>query len=1106
MHPSLDIRLLGEFSVTVDGEAVNGLNSARLQSLLAYLLLHRASPQSRQQLAFLFWPDTSDSQAQTNLRQLLHSLRRRLPAMADALQLDERTIRWRSETTLRLDVADFEAALARAQQTNGSERLAALQAATTVYQGTLAPDCYDDWIQSERERLAQQYLAALEQGMLLHEERRSYGEAIDWARRLLAADPLHEATYRRLMRLHALNNDRVAAMRVYHTCASTLEKELGVAPGAATRELYERLVHVTGDGVAPGRARDSGVGLVGRQHEWQTLQAAWRTAARGAVQCVVLSGEAGIGKTRLAEEMEHWAGQQGISAALTRAYAAGRDLAYAALVECLRSEPVMPLVRRLDPVWRTELARLLPELNAEDPTLAQPEPLTERWQRQRLFEALARVFVHGNRPFVLALDDLQWLSNETLEWLSFLLRFEPRARLLVIGCLRSDEIDAGHPVSNLLLDLRGAGLLTELVLAPLSPEETRALADQLTERAIDSAAAQTLYSFTEGNPLFVVETVRADLGAHELASPAELSGAPAALPALPPKMQSVIQARLAQLSPDARDLAALAATVGRSFSYDVLAQAWAQSEDTVVRSLDELWQHRIVREQGTTAYDFSHDRIRDVAYSEISPARRRLLHRRVANTLDQLVGDRDDSASAQIASHFEQAGDIQQAMIHLQRAADAALRLFAYEDAITTLEHTLSLMRTLPAGPSAVEIELELQMKLCTAWASLTSYLGAEAARAYNRALELCRLVEHKPHLFTVLWGLHEVALYRVDYRESLALAQQCMEIAAELGDPGLLLEAHHAIWGPHYFLGEYAQAFEHMQAGLAIYDRAQHEHLSVHYGVHDAGQCALYESALALWNMGFLEQAKNRHTRALDLASGLTLPANIADAYSYAGMFCQLLRDPQQAERFARIALTISNEKGYPYMRILSAGALGWSLALQGQTAEGIALARQGIDLAQETGLHLHYSQLAAMLGEILILAGRHEEAIDVLEEGIRRFEIFRDLLCAADLWTLKGDALLALRAGDDEIEGCYRQGLTQARELGAQVSALRAATRLTQFELHRGQAGSSAELQMIYASFTEGLDTPDLRAAADVLATVAGSRSNEAPRSTKITKSERR
>ena len=171
------------------------------------------------------------------------------------------------------------------------------------------------------------------------------------------------------------------------------------------------------------------------------------------------------------------------------------------------------------------------------------------------------------------------------------------------------------------------------------------------------------------------------------------------------------------------------------------------------------------------------------------------------------------------------------------------------------LNHAVSLVRILPAGPTATEFELELQMRLCTAWAAITSYLGSEADAAYTRALELCRQVENKPYLFTVLWGLHEVALYRVEYEESLALAHQCLEIATELGDPGLLLEAHHAAWGPYYFLGDYDKAFEHMQAGLAIYDRAQHEPLSVHYGVHDAGACALYESALALWNMGYLDQ-----------------------------------------------------------------------------------------------------------------------------------------------------------------------------------------------------------------------------------------------------------
>lgn len=1087
MSPAVQIRLLGEFSVAVDDVVVGGLNSARLQALLGYLLLHRAMPLSRQQLAFLFWPDTSDSQAQTNLRQLLHTLRRRLPVLAASLVLDERTLGWRADAAIHLDVADFEVALTRARHLTGIERLKALEEGVDNYRGALLPDCYDDWIALERERLAQAHVAALEQCVLLHEERRAYREAIDCARRLLEADPLHEATYRRLMRLYALDGDRVAALRVYHTCVARLKRELDVEPGAATRELYAGLVKAPGLAAQPA-TRDAVPGLVGRQLEWQALQSAWRTANRGAVCCVALSGEAGIGKTRLAEEMLRWARQQGIPVALLRGYAAGRDLAYAALVDCLRSEAVTPLVRRLDPIWRSELARLLPELTAEDPRLPQPEPLTDRWQRQRLFEALARVFVSRNRPFVLALDDMQWYATETLEWLSFLVRFDAQARLLLVGCLRSDEIDAGHPVSQFLLDLRGAGLLRELDLAPLSVDETQELADQLAERPLDAAASQALYRFTEGNPLFVVETVRANLGATGLVQAFSSATPDARLPAAPPRVQSVIQTRLGQLSPDAHELAALASTIGRSFTYEVLFHACAQEEDVVVRSLDELWQRRIVREQGVHAYDFTHDRIRDVAYAGLSPARRRLLHRRVALALERVHGPDDVSVSEQIASHFEKAGDPRQATDYYQRAADMALRLLAYQDAIDMLELALSLVQRLPAGPSSVELELELQMRLCTAWAASTSYLGQEAEAAYSRALALCRQARLTPHLFTVLWGLHEVALYRAEYEESLVLAFQCLDIAVELGDPGLLLEAHHAVWGSCFFLGDYGQAFEHMQSGLAIYDRLQHEPLSVHYGVHDAGSCALYEGALALWNMGCLDQASDRLARAVALAKELTFPANIADAYSYAGFFYHLLRDPASTGFFAKPALQISTDKGYPYTRILSAVLLGWSLAMQGQVAQGLALARQGMDDADATGLRLHYSQLSAMLAEILMAAGRHEEAIEVLDEGIRRFETYHDLLCAADLWTLKGDAQLALSAGCDAVEECYQNGLALARRLGAQVSALRAATRLAQLHHSRGraEAGRRALLEA-YNGFSEGHDSPDLRTAAEVLVRVS-------------------
>jgi tetratricopeptide (TPR) repeat protein len=247
---------------------------------------------------------------------------------------------------------------------------------------------------------------------------------------------------------------------------------------------------------------------------------------------------------------------------------------------------------------------------------------------------------------------------------------------------------------------------------------------------------------------------------------------------------------------------------------------------------------------------------------------------------------------------------------------------------------------------------------------------------------------------------------------------------------------------------------------------------------VHDAGACALYEGALALWNMGFLDQARERLARSVVAAKELTFPANIADAYSYAGFFYHLLRDPARTGFFAEPALQISTDKGYPYTRILSAVLLGWSLAMQGQVAEGLALARQGMDAAEETSLRLHYSQLAAMLAEILMAAGRQEEAIQVLDEGIRRFEAYHDLLCAPELWSLKGDALHALNAPCDEIKACYRAALFLACGLGTQVSALRAATHLAQFQHGLGPwEEGRRELQEIYDWFDEGHDTPDFK-----------------------------
>jgi DNA-binding SARP family transcriptional activator/tetratricopeptide (TPR) repeat protein len=1068
----LRVHLFGGFRLSAGDETIAALQAPRLQSLTAYLLLHRAAPQSRQQIAFRFWPETSDGQAQTNLRQLLHSLRQRLPNAGDYLRLDERTVQWRGDSDYTLDVADFETALLAAARRSGAAKIAALEEAASFYTGDLLPGNYDEWLLPLRERLAQRFVAGLEELVLLHEERRNYAAAITHAQRLLRYDPLHEATYRHLMRLCALTGDRAGALRVYHTCVAALERELGVPPSPATRELYEQLLSTHLPQAAPQGEYHT---FVGRQDEWFALQSLWQRVNRGALAVACIAGEAGLGKTRLAEELLHWAEQQGIPVLSSRVYAAEGGLAYAPLVEWLRSPTLQPAIVRLAPVWRTELARLLPELLDGDPALPPPEPLTERWQRQRLFEAVERALITDDQPLILDLDDLHWCDDESLDWLLFAIHRHPQARLLLLATLRSDELASGGPVAAFLLELRRLDLLVELALPPLDGPETTALAESIAEQKLESVQADRLYAATEGNPLFVIETMRSQPnGAASFDSPLTL----------PPKVHGVIRARLAQLSPASRELIGLAAVIGRSFTADLLVAASEQTEETVVAGLDELWQRRIVRVQGVNGYDFSHERLCEVAYGEVPPARRRLLHRRVAVVLETMNPNPAGTLCVQLAHHYEQGGLVEQAVYYLQRAAESVRVLYAYREAIGYLERAIGLLHSQPAGAAALERELEVQMALCDDWAVINNHLGVEVEAAYQRALLLCRQLRLTPQLFTVYWGLHEIALYRGDYAESLELAQHCLQIAEEMDDVDLRLQAHHALWAPYHLLGQHTHSLAHIAAGLAIYQYPMHEALTPHYGWHDAVCCALGTSCEALWQSGLLDQTGQKQRDLIAHANRLEQPLNRADGFVGVALTFHLLRAPALAQPYAEMALRVGTEQGNSGMRVAAAVPLGWSLAVQGRTEEGLTLLEEGLEDRRKMGNQTHSSRNSVMLAEAYLAAGRPDAAITALEKGISNFALHRDLICAPDLWRLKGDALLALGGTDSEAEACYRAALSLAQELGAKVSGLRAATALARLYQRQGNSETGlATLQTIYDGFSEGFDTPDLLAAKLVL-----------------------
>lgn len=759
---SLHISLLGDLQLTYGSDActtvLHTVKTARLQALLSYLLLHRAAPQAREHLAFLFWPDTNEAQALTNLRNLLHKLRQALPTPERFLWLDARAVQWRPDAPYTLDVATFEQAVAQATTCTD------LADAIELYHGELLPSCYEDWILPERERLRQLALDVLERLITLLEAQRDYRAAISYSQRLLQLEPFNEALYRRLMSLYAANADQAGALRVYQRCAAMLASEFAAEPAAVTQELYQRLQSPSVPAVPPTAHAPEQPPLIGRTAEWQALVQAWSgiSHSHGRAHCLLVTGEAGIGKTRLAQELVTWIERQGYSAVTAHCYAAEGALTYAPVLAWLRSAPIYKKLPTVEPIWLSEVARLLPELLTAQPHLPPPGPMTAGWQRQRFFEALARTLLHGPQPRLLLIDDLQWCDRETLEWLHYLLHFAqthltPEGRrtnqsygnLLLLGTVRSEAVAENHPLHTLLLTLRRNDQVTELPLGPLDAIETAALATAVTGQTLTPEQSTALYQETEGNPLFVVETVRADMARGEVGMKGRagighwgIEGSNAPFPSPPPltlspKIHAVLQARLAELAPATRQLAGLAATIGRAFPFAVLAKASKQEEEELVCALDELCQRQIVREQSADTYDFTHDKLREATYNSLSAARRHLYHKQVAGALEAVYRNTNgaagtqtlDTVSGQIATHYELAGDYRAAIHYYQKAAETAHQISANGEAVRAYRRALALAE----GPSGQPPDSALYERLGDLLQSLSQY--EEARAIFTKAL-----------------------------------------------------------------------------------------------------------------------------------------------------------------------------------------------------------------------------------------------------------------------------------------------------------------------------------------------------------------------------------
>ena len=1025
----LRVSLLGEQTITAAETGQVLTRSSRTVALAGYLIVHAGAPQARQHIAGRFWPDSTDAQSLTNLRRELHQLRHVLGDDA-CLVVTSTDLCWVDTDTCVVDVRSFEIerAAAEAAAANGDGEGVLLHAAKAVgdYRGDFLPGGYDDWLLEAREELERKCVDLCD---LLGETRARSGDltgAVEIARRRIALAPLEELGYRTLMQLQADLGDRAGAVSTYHHCASVLERELGLDPDPETRRTLQILLTRVHEAAAPRPAIEPGAGrsglalapLVGRAEEFSRLQALWQTAAAGSPRLALVRGEAGVGKTRLVTELQDIARLQNAVVASTQCFGISGRLALAPVADWLRNSAVQSATATLDPVWQVEVDRLVPSTaDRGEPTIGS-RAMVDAWQRHRFFEGMARALIAVHRPMLLVLDNLQWCDQETLAFLTLFLALADETPVLVAATLRNDDLDQEPGLVDWTARMRATGILTELPLLPLEVADTARLAEAISGGAVHEDGRDVLQAMTGGFPLYVVEAARTrvDLGS---------ASAPTG------DLAEVLRARLGQVTPVVQDVAGLAAAVGQNFTLDLLTEASDLEADTVVRAVDELWRRRILREF-RDGYDFSHDLLRDAAYAQVSPPKRWLLHRRLAQGLELLHANDTDAVSAQLAEQYARGGRPERALAYYRRAAEVASERFAHAEAIRLYDAALIVVQSLPEGRDRDRQELEILDALS---APLNARYGYAAPKLQRTLIRLVALAESLDRTYTMLTSL--IGLWSSQFVQGdLDSAERTVTRVLELVEPDSELDgvAQFSFAGLATSIGRPGEAVRRFDRAAGLVEGAPSLSIGTPPEVH--GQAW---SAHAHWLLGHDEIARSKACEAIELARSSEHPYTLAVALAYGAITHHLRNDRTELKTIVVELRDLCERYGFGYYR-------EWGLILDGwchADPTGVELAQHGVKNLRAEGSFTRMPYWLSVLADLLQRNDQPAAAHATLDAAIV------DAQARHDVWWLP--EVMRMRAAYDPDDSAVKR-LNEAAALARTHGSVQLLARCQQDLAERG------------------------------------------------------
>jgi DNA-binding SARP family transcriptional activator len=1097
----LELTLLGGFQGRVAAGAALTLPTRKAQALLAFLAFTPGRSYSREKLASLLWGGMPEPQARRGLRQALFTLRKTVATAPPALFIAGESVAV-NPTAVDVDVVEFERLIV--EGTPGAlERAAALYRGDLLEGLALQEPPFEEWLLAERERLRELALEAL--AKILVEQRRTGAieAALQTALRLLALDPLQEPIHRALMRLYVELGRRSAALRQYQLCVSVLQRELRVEPEAATKQLYQEILRqrpswtttsvestdaADATTVPEGRTDDTlprELTLVGREEEITRLRGSLDEAWAGRGRVIAVIGEAGVGKTRLLSEIAAEAVARGGRVLLGRCYEAEQMLPFAPWVDALRAGRVSTderVFKSLGAPGRTELTRLLPELS-----LSGQEPALGPVDYRQLFESVAEILRHLVRyqPVVLILEDLHWGDEMSLRLLSFVGRRLRKWPIVMVGTAREEDL-AGAPILRRTLeDLARDQGLVELRLSPLSKEETLRLARNLAggegNDAGMTALAEQVWIVSEGNPFAVVETVRT--------LPPGAGADPSVKLTVPKRVRDLIERHLDALTARGRDLATVAAVIGREFEFPLLWRAAGLDEADAAAALEEVVRRRVLHSVGER-FDFTHDRIREVAYDRLLRERRRALHARIAQSMEVLYADCLAEHIERLAHHTARGALAGKAVAYLGQAGAKAFANSAHTEAVAYFTQALDVLGTFSPGPARDREELALRLALGPTLQAARGYAAPAVEHSYGRARQLADQVGAPVQQFQARWGTWLVASHRASAGVALELGRELLALAERLDDPSLLLEGHHALWPVLVWLGNADAARRHLERGMALYDKAQHRSHAFTYGGHDPGVCCRKVASWASWLLGYPARGLDESLASLTLAKELAHPTSMIVALVWACVFRDLRREVGDVREHARALITLATE--YEASQWLAAGTIidGSVHAELGEEAVAIAQINRGLAAYRSTGAQLFLPYFLSLLARACLKAGQPSDGLRVIGEALERVRTTGERVWEPELLRLEGELRLAASAGDvTDARESFRRAMEIARRQSARSWELRAAVSLARILVAEGQREEAYRtVAGVYEWFSEGFDTADLkdaRALLDALAT---------------------